>query len=278
VVVREKDVLPGRSGLLRLPFWRARLRRHAERLAPSRRGAAVALGGLVCVPLLLWAARAGPFFTVRAVEVEGAPPALSREIRTALAPVVGRSLVGLDGDEVVARVEALPQVADATYDRSFPHVLVVRIRREVGRAVLRQGRSSWLLSARSRVIRAVPIGSHTGLPRIWVQRSVAVRVGSRLRDAAARRSVNSLGPLRESPLPLAVHAVDARGPLLYKLGRGIELRLGDDTDLALKLAVAAKILQALPAPDAGQHLFLDVTVPDRPVMGSTVNSKVEVEG
>lgn len=237
----------------------------------------VGLGLLLCVPLVYWAARTGPFFAIRAIEVEGAPPALSREIRATLESVSGRSLVALDGDEVVARVEALPQVADASYDRSFPHTLVIRVRREVGRAVLRQGRSSWLVSTRARVVRRVPHGAHAGLPRIWVQRSLAVRIGATLTDPAVRRSVRSLGPLRQSPLPVAVHAVDARSALVFKLARGIELRLGDVSDLDLKLAVAAKVLAVLPAPIQGQALFLDVTVPERPVVGSTLNSKVEVE-
>ena len=52
-----------------------------------------------------------------------------------------------------------------------------------------------------------------------------------------------------------------------------EVRLGDASDLALKLAVARRILPAL----AGVGGYLDVSVPERPVAGQDLNSQVEVE-
>jgi cell division septal protein FtsQ len=268
VVVRETGLAAGRAGVLRLPAGRAALRRQAARLLPSRRGVLVAAAVLSALPLVAWAARTGPFFLVRSIETEGAPPALAREIRAQLQPLIGRSLLALDGDEVVGRVEALPQVAHASYDRSFPQTLVVRVRREVARAVLRQGRSSWLVSGRGRVIRSVARGSRPHLPRVWLGRSAAPRPGTMVSESAARRALQALDPLRVSPLPLAVHSVDARGRLTFRLARGIELRLGDASDLALKLAVAARVLEALTPRGSGKPLFLDVSVPERPVAGS----------
>ena len=276
--VRENHLAPAATGVLRLPAAGAALLRRVARLGPSRGRLLLAAACVCALPLGYWAARVGPFFTVRSITVEGAPPALSRQVRAALAPIQGTSLLALDGDEVTARVEALPQVAEATYDRSFPETLVVRIRREVGWAVLRQGQRSWLLSARGRVVRRLPKGTLGKLPRIWVKPTVAVRAGSRLADPAALRSVQAVASLHEVPLPLAVHSVDARGPLVFHLGRGIELRLGDTLDLPLKLAVAGRVLRILAPPEPGQQVFLDVSVPERPVVGSTLESKVEVEG
>jgi cell division septal protein FtsQ len=277
VLVRAKSVLPADRTALRLQAAGGVLPALAVRFVPTRRGLALVAACLVAVPVGYWGARVGPFFEVRAIEVEGAPPALSRQVRAALRPIIGQSLLALDGGDVIGRVEALPQVAAASYDRSFPQTLVVRVRREVGRAVLRQGHGSWIVSARGRVIRPIPLGSHARLPRIWVGRSVAVRVGEVLSDPTALRSVRALASLRAEPLPVEVHAVDARTRLVFSLARGMELRLGDATDLPLKLAVAARVLEVMAPPQPEQHLFLDVSVPDRPVVGSTLKSEVEPE-
>jgi cell division septal protein FtsQ len=268
-------MLPGDRAAALVVSLRANLGGRAGAFAPTRRRIALATGCLCALPLLYWGMRTGPFFTVRTIEVEGAPPALSREVKAALEPVVGRSLLALDHDDVIERVEALPQVAHASYDRAFPQTLVVRVRREVGRAILRQGEASWIVSPRGRVLRPVVLGSHSSLPRIWIGRGTQVRVGSVVSDRAVLRAVRALAALRAEPLPVAVYAVDGRGPLSFSLARGIELRLGDGVDLRLKLAVAARVLDVMTLPDASERVFLDVTVPERPVVGSTVKSKVE---
>ena len=55
---------------------------------------------------------------------------------------------------------------------------------------------------------------------------------------------------------------------------GLELLLGDTRDVALKLAVADRVLRVLPS---GMR-YLDVSVPDRPVAGAqSLDSQVEVE-
>ena len=61
--------------------------------------------------------------------------------------------------------------------------------------------------------------------------------------------------------------------LTLELRSGIELRLGDTSDLAVKLEVARHVLPQL----GDLHGYLDVSVPERPVAGESLNSQVEVE-
>jgi hypothetical protein len=56
-----------------------------------------------------------------------------------------------------------------------------------------------------------------------------------------------------------------RGELAFNLRSGLELRLGDPTDVRLKLAIARRALEQLPS----GVTYLDVSVPGRPVAGST---------
>jgi hypothetical protein len=139
--------------------------------------------------------------------------------------------------------------------------------------VLRQGASSWLAAAGGRVVGALDKGARPGLPRVWLKRDVDVRVGEPL-AGSSRRALTAVAPLVERPLPSAVNsAVVGRDGLTLELRSGIELRLGDTSDLAVKLEVARRVLPQLGDLDG----YLDVSVPERPVAGESLNSQVEVE-
>jgi cell division septal protein FtsQ len=165
-------------------------------------------------------------------------------------------------------------VASASFDRSFPHTLEITVVPEVPVAVLRQGSSSWLVAAGGRVVAELERGVRPGLPRIWLRRTVDVRVGESL-QGVQRRAVAAVAPLVERPLPSAVTSVEVgRDQLNLALRSGTEVRLGDTSDLAVKLEVARRVLPQL----AGVRGYLDVSVPERPVAGdATLDSQVEVE-
>lgn len=218
-------------------------------------------------------------FAIDELRIEGATPALARQIERELAPLVGRSLVGLDGDGLVGELQALPAVRSASYDRAFPHTLVVRVVRERPAAVLRRGAESWLVSARGRVVRPLEQGAHPKLPRIWVPKALPVERGLVVGDAEVRRSVLALRTVSAERLPARIRTVRGRGgELTFVLASGLELRFGEDTELALKVAAAREILPLLDQPALGGPTYLDLSVPERPVAGTTLNSEVEVEG
>jgi hypothetical protein len=105
-----------------------------------------------------------------------------------------------------------------------------------------------------------------------VPRFVEVEIGARLIDAPVTRSLAAILPL-PSDFPTRVRSATAQKGLVLDLATGLELRLGDDRDIPLKLAVAGRILADLPPPVEGGPTYLDVSVPERPVAG--VQSEVE---
>jgi len=219
------------------------------------------------------AARTTSAFAVDRVAVEGASPEVAAQARAALAPALGESLLRLDLVDLTRRAEAVPMVAAASFDRVFPHTLRLRVVPEVPVAVLRQGSASWLVASGGRVVAELDQGSRAGLPRVWLKRDVDVRLGELL-GGLERRAVVAVAPLAERPLPSAVTSVVAsRGELTLKLRSGIDVRLGDSTDLAVKLEVAHR---ALPQLDDVTG-YLDVSVPERPVAGTSLDSQVEVD-
>ena len=244
-----------------------------SRVAPSGRSLLIAFLILFTGLGLYAAARATSAFAVDRIAVEGASPEVAAQVRKALAPALGESLLGLDLDELTRRAEGVPMVAAASFDRAFPHTLEIAVVPEAPVAVLRQGASSWLAAAGGRVVGALDKGARPGLPRVWLKRDVDVRVGEPL-AGPSRRALTAVAPLVERPLPSAVNSVVVgRDGLTLELRSGIELRLGDTSDLAVKLEVARHVLPQLGDLDG----YLDVSVPERPVAGESLNSQVEVE-
>jgi cell division protein FtsQ len=204
-------------------------------------------------------------FAVRTIVVTGGTPRLQREVRGALEPELGRSLVRVGGDGLAGLTGAIPDLLSMRFDRDFPHTLRVSVRAERPVLLLRQGRDAWLVSARGRVLRKIAHPGRSSLPRVWVPGSASVLAGRVLPAEVGGAAAAAVSPIMRSRFPALVHAVRL-GPseLTLVTLRGFQIRLGDLGDLQLKLAVARRLLQ-LVAASATPTGYIDVSVPQRPV-------------
>jgi cell division protein FtsQ len=256
---------PAKAAVAPLPRGGRTAKADLVRLLPSGRSLLVGFALLTAGILGYFGARESSLFSIQKLEISGGGPRVRAEVRSALEPVLGRSLVGFDGGALERRLDALPDVQDIRYDRAFPHTLRIRIVPERPVAVLRRGREAWLVSARGRVMRPVSRQAAGALPRVWVPRAADVSVGATLADPAGTRAIRAVAPLAAAGFPARVSAVDSDAHhLTLILASGIEVRLGDTTDLALKLAVAGQIVRSLPLGPTGSE-YVDVSVPERPV-------------
>lgn len=261
------------SAVVPLSRSRAGGRLELARLAPSGRSLLTGVLILLTAVGLYAAARTTSAFAVQRVAVEGVSPEVAADVSKALAPAVGEGLLGIDLAALAQRAERVPMVASASFDRGFPHTLRIVVVPEVPVAVLRQGSFSWLAAEGGRVVAELGRGARPGLPRIWLKRDVDIRIGEGI-SGLQLRAVSTVAPLRARPLPVGVASVIAtREELTLVLQTGLELRLGDGSDLPVKLEVARHVLPRL----AGARGYLDLSVPERPVAGETLDSKVEVE-
>lgn len=254
--------------VLRVPRRRGS-RRQLTQLLPSWRLLAIAFGTVLAVAGGYVAARQSALFAVQTVEIRGAPPVVSAQVRDALRPLEGESLLRVDLDTVANRLAAIPSVREATFDRAFPHTLRVSVVAERPVAVLRRGPEAWLVSARGRVIRRLPRPRLSSLPRVWVPTTVTATAGEMLADAPTLRSVRALAvESGEVGLPARVESARATDDeLTLILAAGTHLELADERELPLKLAVARQVLLALEPNVDGWPAYVDLTVPGRPVVG-----------
>ena len=243
------------------------------RLVPTGRSLLLAFGMLGAALVVWLGARETGVFGVRTLDVRGATPGVSLQVRKALRPAAGTSLLKLDVAAAERAVEALPMVESARFDRAFPHTLRIVVTPERAVAIVRQGARSYLVSERGRVMATVPRTARPKLARIWVKRDVQLTPGA-IAGGDLATAVGAVAPLVHSRFPGRVTSVATTGgELTLRLRSGVHVRLGDPVDVPLKLAVAARVIPLL---DAGTP-YLDVAVPERPVAG-TLNSQVEVYG
>jgi len=232
-------------------------------VAARRRLLAIAIAAPILLTGAYFAARETSTFAVRTIDVSGGTPKLEAQVRAALAPLHGRSLLALDGGALERRVDALPAVVASSYDRAFPHTLRVTVVPEVPVAVLHRGKETWLVSARGRTIARIPRRTEPLLPRIWVPTAATVAAGAFLAPDDGGTAARALALAQGFPARVST-ATLSHGELTLRLHAGVELRLGDPVDVRLKLAVARRALRVLPAGST----YLDVAVPQRPVAGS----------
>jgi hypothetical protein len=231
-------------------------------LYPTRRSVAIGLGIFAVAFGAYLLARETPLFAIERIEVQGGSPQVARQVRQTLGSLVGRPLVGLDGSGALQKVDALPAVLSASYDRDFPHTLRVTIVPERPAAVLRRGPDSWLVSARGRVIERL-LGALPRLPRIWIPTRMHVPIGAGLTAAGAATAARAVG-LAGAFGARVDSASEANGELVFHLRSGLALLLGGGGDIRLKVAVAERLLEKLPSGST----FLDVSIPTRPVSGT----------
>ncbi len=258
---KEPQRAPARAQSLPVARRRPRAER-AARWLPSGRPLAIGFGLLALAGGGYLVALKTSLFAIQRIDVRGAPPALDAQIRSALAPLQGESLVSFGRTDADRRLAGFPQIASVTYNRGFPHTLRIDVTVEQPVAVLRRGSEGWLVSASGRVLETLQPGSYPPLPRIWLAAETAVSVGAPVETG---RAVSVATALRSARLPVRVLAVrddGANGGLVLQLAGDREVRLGSASNLAVKLAVAAAVL-----PHAEGALYVDVSVPTRALAG-----------
>jgi cell division septal protein FtsQ len=243
---------------------------------PRTRALVIAGAVVLAAGLAYLGARGSSVFALQKIEVKGATPEVAKQVRAALAPLRGESLVSLDRGDVEADLRALPWVASAHVDRAFPHRLVVSVEPERPVAVYRDGAHAWIVAASGKVIATVRPDERPRLARLRVELARPPAVGQTLSGEGASTALRLVsGFPRRFPGRVLYARIDETGATLV-LTQGPELRLGDTTGLEAKFAAARAILAALPDYELTSTGYVDVSVPERVVVGS--NTQPESEG
>ena len=222
--------------------------------------AALALGYLL--------ARQTTLFSVETLKITGAKGEVKQEVRAALAPYKGKSLVAIDPADVERTLAAVPVVRSAHVDRAFPNTLNVQVESEVPLAVYRDGAKAWVIARTGRVLAAIKPNDQLELPRLKAEIESTPVVGKTL---AGTDGLTALLALQAVPnrLPgrILYSQVEETGVTLIMAGSGLEIRLGEPRELEAKMAAAVAVLKALPPDELPTVGYVDVSLPERAVTG-----------
>jgi cell division protein FtsQ len=250
----------GALALPRIPAVRPRARFSARALV-------VVAAAAVAVALAYLAARETSLFALRTVDVAGASPAVETEVRAALDPIVGASLVALDAADVEARLRAVPSVRQARVDRAFPHTLSVAVRPERALAVIRDGRRAWLVAESGRVVGSIEPTGRPRLPRVRAELAAPLRVGTTIGDDGARRALSVLRAVPPRFPARVLYAQVEEETVTLVLRGGLEILLGPADAVEPKLRAAAAVVGALEPDELATLAYVDVSVPEHVVTG-----------
>ena len=250
----------------RAPAWRT--------AAPSLRAVAIGVAAVILAIGGYILARDTSVFAVRTLDVAGAPPRVEAQVLRVLEPERGRSLLRVDERALSERLDALPDVVSVHFTRSFPHTLRVSVHPERAVLLVRQGATSWVVSARGRVMRSISSPRRSSLPRLWLPKSISLAAGESLPAENGKLAAAAVAPIARRAYPGGIRSVMS-GPqsLTLVLGAGTQIRLGDIGDLRLKLTIARRIMKIAAGKGDSPPAYIDVSVPERPVLG-TGNTQV----
>jgi cell division protein FtsQ len=200
----------------------------------------VAAGGY-----LVWMS---PVLALRTVLVDGSgAPALTGQVREAVAVPVGTPLVRIDLAAVRDRVAAVGPVATAQVRREWPHTLVVTVTQRVPLAATQANGRWWLLDATGKPYRRVPSRPADLMP---IQLATP--------GEGDRATLAALGVLGTLPEAIRTQVTGIVAPSAYDISLtltgGRTVLWGANTDGARKIA-------ALPAVLARPGHTYDITDP-----------------
>ncbi len=212
-------------------------------------------------------------FALRNLQISGGSAALDAQVREALAPELGVSLLRISGAGVDRIAATLPDVISLRFVRSFPDTLHVSVVPERPVLLLRRGRVGFIVSARGRVMSETRDPAASALPRLYITKAEQVVIGSTLDRADGLLAAAAAAAIPPGLVSGGVRFVtEGGGELTLVTPSGFQIRLGDNGELGLKLAIAQKIAAQVDVPSHPGG-YIDVSVPERPVFAAQ-NSQV----
>lgn len=225
-----------------------------------------AIGAAVCVLAGYWLAT-GPVLTINGVTVKGyhGPDAAQLQSELASAASHGGSLVSPPVDSMTAIAQRFPGVQTINVARAWPLGLSVTvIPADPFAIVVAHGERSVVVSGRGLVMGPVP--RRTVRPSIVLSEPIPA-FGHPL-PAWAMQVIGFLEVIHPHSRPRIQGLTYAQGELTGHLSKGPLLILGTLDHLAEKAAAVNAILAAVPGKALATKTYLDVTVPDRPALGT----------
>ncbi len=245
---------------------KVRQRRQSINRERGRRRAGIIIACLAIVAalgLFVWL-RSSDVFAVRAVTADAVAHVSEQQIAAVTESARGKSLLALSVGPIEEDLAAYPYIRSARVLRRFPNTLYVRlVEYEPAARVQTSDGNVWLVSEDGKVLEKMKA---SGLPLFVPDSQIDLEPGQQLPPAVSAalplcKLVEQIGG--QEALPVVHHvSIALTGEVVLHLAHGIEVRLGEPTELKQKLTVANSIIQQY-LRDGRKIAYVDASVPDR---------------
>ena len=158
-----------------------------------------------------------------------------------------------------ARVATIPDIGQVTIRRGFPASLTIVVTERTPFAQIRAGQEIAVVDRDLRVLQAA---ASTTLPQLLVRVALPA-AGQFIKDERVTRLRDDYESLAAAHVVVGALRYDRFGDLTAVTPRGVQLLLGDDEDLARKIALIGPILSQT----AGRKIAaIDLRAPSTPVV------------
>ncbi len=200
-----------------------------------------------------------PGFRARHIIVFGNHRVPSKEI-VKRAAFNGRVNIWLQNMGAAAgRIGAIADIGQVTIERTFPAGVTIVVRERIPFAQIRSGSLS-VVSDRD--LRVLKVNGAAGLPQFIVRIGLPV-VGQSIKDGRVVRLRDDYERLVDAHVVVVALRYDRFGDLIAVTPRHVQILLGDDEDLARKVALIGPILSQT----AGKKIAaIDLRAPRTPVV------------
>lgn len=241
---------------------RAELARAKARVTPAM----FATSALIVLVLLLVGMFSSPWMSVRAVEVEGADPAVSQQVRKLVEHRLGTPMVRFPVDEVRRTIQNQPDIATVEVSKRWPEAIEIRVTvRDPFALISVEGGDRQLMDRAGVLLPMRPTGP---LPLIDVNADTGANsdeVGSTVAERLEKRRLSALAILGslDEQTRRAVDRVDNFGDdFVLRIGKSNVL-VGRPDDLTAKAMLIGSLQRSERLPKSGT---IDVTIPDAVIL------------
>lgn len=231
----------------------------------KRRRALVVAVVVVGMILVAWTMFFSPLLEVRSIKVLGARHTSEQEVADAAGLLTEpQNLLLLPTDEVAARVETLPWVADADVDRMLPGTVRIRVEERKPALLLSLGAARWTIDAEGNVLQTGE--AVEGLPVLAGVEVGDIEPGLRLMTEEATAALEAF---RGLPRNLVREVSGVFAPTVerisFSLRSGTVIRYGAAENIHDKNEVLKVLLERLAA-EGRSVAYIDVRVPTSPAV------------
>jgi cell division protein FtsQ len=217
--------------------------------------------GLVVVVLLgiAYGVSRSPLLAVDTLTVKGTSHLTPEQVLDAAGVHEGDAMVWLDTGAALSGIEALPYVRHATLRREWPDTVRITVAERVPAAWVEGPAGKVLVDGTGRVLEAAE-AAPPAMPQLLGARHVPPPGGT-IDAVGGARVAGGLSALAAAGTT-SVEVTD--GGVVLHLTSGTEIRMGEATQVGVKLRAALAVLDEL---QATPPAYVDVSVPTNPVAG-----------